>query len=96
MLALNRVNRGGQAFKLVEVFGARPQTSIRLGDRQMLVNAEIRQLAQAWYNWIVRGYYIQDAFHFLTTDEREFIQTGLTPADWQLMTENGVHGPRVQ
>ena len=95
MLAINRVNRGGQAFKLVEVFGARPQTSIRLGDRQMMVNADIRQMSQAWYNWQNRGYFIQDAFDFLSQDEREFIQTGLTPADWKLMTDNGVHGPTV-
>lgn len=28
------------------------------------------------------GVYIQDAFHMLNADQREFIKTGITPAEW--------------
>lgn len=32
-----------------------------------------------------RGELIQDVFPHLTPDEREFIQTGITPEDWNEM-----------
>ena len=33
-------------------------------------------------NRYVAGAYIQDAFHMLNADEREFIKTGITPSEW--------------
>ena len=30
----------------------------------------------------MKGYLIQDAFPFLTPDEREFLMTGITPVEW--------------
>lgn len=30
----------------------------------------------------IQGAYIQDAFHMLNADEREFIKTGITPEEW--------------
>jgi hypothetical protein len=31
------------------------------------------------------GAFIQDAFPMLNQDQREFIQTGLTPEDWSML-----------
>lgn len=31
------------------------------------------------------GAYIQDVFPMLNADEREFIKTGITPAEWESM-----------
>lgn len=35
-----------------------------------------------------RGMLIQDAMPDLSVDEREFIMSGMTPADWEKMYEN--------
>ena len=32
-----------------------------------------------------KGELIQNVFHHLTPDEREFIKTGITPSDWNKM-----------
>lgn len=36
------------------------------------------QAYEAWQS----GVYIQNAFPMLSADEREFIKTGITPAEW--------------
>lgn len=38
---------------------------------------------EAWSN----GAYIQDVFPTLNADEREFIKTGITPLEWELIFE---------
>ena len=34
---------------------------------------------------MVRGALVQDAFHMLNADEREFLITGLMPGDWDYL-----------
>ena len=79
MMMLNRVNRLGMSFKLREVFGEKDKTRIDYQDKHIIVNANIRQIDQAWYAWVMKGQYIQSAFLFMTPDQREFIMTGITP-----------------
>lgn len=31
------------------------------------------------------GVYVQDAYHFLTEDQREFIMTGILPNEWDAL-----------
>lgn len=31
------------------------------------------------------GALLQEAFHFLDADEREFVKTGITPSEWKAM-----------
>lgn len=38
-------------------------------------------------NWIRSGSYVQDAFPGLSAKEREFLLTGITPADWEELPE---------
>lgn len=35
--------------------------------------------------WIFGGTYLQDALSFLDADQREFVKTGITPAQWAAM-----------
>ena len=35
-----------------------------------------------WVNWKIGWSSIQEAFPYLTPDEREMIQTGTTPKEW--------------
>ena len=74
MIALNRTNLTGRSFKLVEVFG-KPATSIRTGGEQIIVNHDIRYIAERWHLWAM-GQKIEDAFSGLTVEERNFLLKG--------------------
>ena len=83
MHRLNRTNKVGQRYYIVEQQNEGAQTIIRRANSadQIIVHHSIERVNQAWYNWTNRGWFIQDAFNFLTADEREFI-TGITGAEW--------------
>jgi hypothetical protein len=74
MIAFTRGNKQGRPFRLVEVIG-KSATSIRTTDAQIVVNYYIRDIANGWHSWIM-GAKIQDAFPFMTTEERRFLQRG--------------------
>lgn len=48
------------------------------------VNASVPRVIRAWQDWL-NGAYVQRAFDFLTPDEREFLMTGITPAEFNAM-----------
>ena len=48
---------------------------------EMVINMSPEEYDTAVKVW-QSGVYIQDAFHMLSADEREFIKTGITPAEW--------------
>lgn len=84
--AFNRTNHMGQKYHLIEVLDGRGdvtgKTEIRTNGKKIVVNHPIMCMSQAWYDWMMRGYPIQTAFHFLSADEREFLLTGITPEEW--------------
>ncbi len=81
MRAINRINTLGLQYYIVE----QPDntTVIRVGKKSITVNYPIAAIDQAWYNWRMKGLKIQEAFYFMSADEREFLQTGITPNEWQ-------------
>lgn len=60
-------------------------TSISHGIDFIVVPEPIEMVSQRWYNWQMKGQYIQDAFNGWTPEQREFIMTGITPAQWAEM-----------
>jgi hypothetical protein len=64
------------------------KTIIRQGGKVLMVNHDILDLDSAWYKWQIEGKYIQDAFSFLTAGEREFIQSGLLPEEFDELTKD--------
>lgn len=82
MMAINRVNALGMQYRITEVFGSKEQCQIRTGSKHIIVDHSIHTISSAWYRWQQQGMYIQDAFSFLTPDEREFILTGITKEEW--------------
>ena len=99
-MMLNRVNRAGVQYRLSEVFGptSNPKVSIRTGNKQMILTGiTIQQMNQGWYNWMVEDMFIQDAFPFMTRSEREFLQTGILPDEWDAIfkDKDAVRGPKV-
>lgn len=50
--------------------------------KSIIVKTDSGVISQSWYDWQMRGNYIQNAFPYLSADEREFILTGITPEEW--------------
>lgn len=84
-MKMNRVNKAGYQYFLSEIFSPEKEVEIRRGEKYIVVKADIRDLSQSWYNWQMQGYTIQDAFPYLSASEREFIITGITPDEWEIM-----------
>jgi hypothetical protein len=85
MNAYNRKNRMGQQFTITE----KPQgtTEVKLwdGDKRILINQPISKMLTGWTRWIAMNNLIQDAFPFLSLDEREFLMSGTTRSEWAQM-----------
>ena len=75
MMLLNRVNNRGQQFRLREIFGLPEKIHVETGKKSMIFNANIHAMSEAWYKWMA-GYDVQEAFHFLTLKELEFLKDG--------------------
>lgn len=57
-------------------------TRIMHGKKSIVVNHNWSRINQAWYDWQQGGQFIQTAFSFLTSDEREFLLSGITKDEW--------------
>lgn len=58
-------------------------TVIRQKDKHIEVAVSYEIINQAWYDWQMKHQLIQHAFSMLDANEREFIQTGLTPEEFE-------------
>lgn len=81
-MILQRIGKFGQTYTLVD--SGNGSTLIRTGKKLLEVAQPIERLNQAWFFW-QNGERIQDAFGFLSAEEREFILTGITPDEWKKM-----------
>lgn len=52
---------------------------------EMEINMGEEEFNEAYNEWQA-GVLVQNAFPQLTTDQREFIMTGITPTQWDQMT----------
>ena len=50
-------------------------------ENTMTLNISREEFQKALKRYVA-GAYIQDAFHMLDADEREFLKTGITPDEW--------------
>jgi hypothetical protein len=81
-----RSNRHGLTFVLEPSPSGGTCIELRLksGTKKIIVASPIQEMNQGWYNWEHKGMFVQDAFHFLSPDEREFLQTGMTPQEFEV------------
>ena len=79
-LVVTRVNNIGLKFKLTEE--SYKETLVTLGNKAYLMKVSLPIFLAAWYQWQMKGMFIQDAFSMLTDDEREFLMTGITSEQW--------------
>lgn len=52
---------------------------------EMTLDISQEEYDRAHALWSTGGAYIQDAFHMLDADAREFIKTGITPKEWDAL-----------
>lgn len=83
---INRESSRGLKFIITEL---EPQKcEVRTGDKAITVHISLELMSQSWYDWQMKGQYIQDAFNFLRDEEREFLITGITPEEWKRIFSN--------
>ncbi len=77
---LTRINKIRKTYTLTPIELNKTEIS-HLG-KSITVNMSLADVSQAWYNWTVKGFFIQDVFTKLSRDEREFLMTGMTTEEW--------------
>ena len=77
-------NRFGLKFVITEENG---KTRVSYGGNSILLNVNLRVFLKSWYDWRIVGQFVQDAFSYLSADEREFLQTGLTPKEFEIVAK---------
>jgi hypothetical protein len=83
MRTIERKNRFGMEFTITETG---PMTvNVKHVDDTVEFHASMSQMENGWYKWLVHGFMVQDAFQFLSSSEREFIMSGITPTEWNRM-----------
>lgn len=66
----------------ITITGSVPPIHNKIVEKSIVVNYSQQEIYQGWKRWTVLGDYIQNAFYYLTADEREFLMTGLTPIEF--------------
>jgi len=80
-LTIYRVNKYHTVYTLQSLDGG-TRTAITRGGRTITVNIALATLNRAWNRWTQRDYSVREAFAFLTSAEREFLDTGILTEDW--------------
>jgi hypothetical protein len=79
-MTVKRYNSIGRKYELSEaIFN---QTRIWNGGKAITVAQPIEVILAGWFKWQNKGMFVQDAFPMLSSDEREFLMTGLTQEQW--------------
>lgn len=84
MPIIHRENAMGLKFMISNIgqFEAIPTTIILIGQNKKIeVQHSLESINQGFFHWM-NGKRVQEAFSFLTADEREFLMTGITKEEW--------------
>ena len=84
MNTLTRINPLGHKYMLVR---QGPKTLVITGTKQVIMDMDLDTMSQCWYNWQMQRQNIQIAFAELGAEQREFLMTGITPAEWNRLFE---------
>jgi hypothetical protein len=78
---LNRINPIGLRY-IIYTDNDPNKTVISQGGKRIIVDCSLEEISERWYNWQMKGQLIQNAFSNLNNEQREFLITGITPAEW--------------
>jgi len=79
-MTVTRINPAGIVFRITP---SGTKTMVNSGSKNLLINLEYHEFMQCWYNWQMKGEFIQNAFPKLPAEEREFLMTTITPEEWK-------------
>jgi hypothetical protein len=80
MLKISRINPMGLRFDFFKE--NEKQTRAVHNKKIVILDMDIETFSQCYYNWQMRSQFIQVAFADLPASQREFLMTGITPAQW--------------
>ena len=80
MNTLTRLNPLGHKYMLIRQPG--DKTLVVTGTKQVTLDMSLDDMSSCWYAWQMQGKHIQVAFAKLPAEQREFLMTGITPAEW--------------
>ncbi len=78
--AIHRQNPQGMKFVL---YPQGNKTLVTMGPKQIILDMQIDRVTMCWFNWQMKGQFIQTAFADLPAEQREFLLTGITPEEWR-------------
>ena len=81
-MILIRKNTVGRTYTLSATPDNKTSTEIATDGKKITVNMDIDEVSQCWFNWQMRGQFVQQAFSKFTASEREFLISGVTPEEW--------------
>lgn len=82
-MTITRINPIGLEFQLTAAEGKTIAVLQGRKVKTVLLDMTLDRVSQAWYNWQVKGDYIQVAFRDLPSEQREFLISGITPKEWE-------------
>lgn len=87
-MILKRRNSTGLIFLLTDVEESKTLiqlagSAVRLPAKSVKVDLPIDEVDTRWYRWQMKGLLIQQAFDVLTSEQREFLISGMTPQEWK-------------
>jgi hypothetical protein len=85
MMTIYRISPKGLEFNITELEGGRLELRLAGTTKLIIIEATLEQFSASFYRWLVNRVFVQDAFKYLSNEEREFLITGITPDEWKEM-----------
>lgn len=78
-----RINKLGMRFDFLPTRDGKTLAIYK--EKQVKLDMSLEEVSQCYYNWQMKGQLIQVAFPGLPADQREFLITGYTPEEWNII-----------
>lgn len=82
-MTIYRISPKGLEFNITELPEGKLELRLAGTNKLITVTMKLETFSACFYQWQMNGKFIQDAFKDLSAEEREFLITGITPAEWK-------------
>jgi hypothetical protein len=82
-MTIYRISPKGLEFNITELPEGKLEIRLAGTSKLIIVEMKLETFSAAFYQWQMKGLFIQDAFKTLNNEEREFLITGITPTEWK-------------
>lgn len=77
-----RYNTRGDEYHIIEF---KDTTGVWFKGNGIVVDLKIENFLALWFRWTMKREFIQDVFRMLTPNQREFLITGMTEEEWNVI-----------